>query len=246
MRSTQDEQSDLLQPYKHRYIDLNRELSNMTHRYILWNMHEEHGDPSLDSSAHPHPDALEQPARPESPNNVPLLERLNDINIKADANIALARLRMDMFHMGKKHDPTDGLPGPVVAMFEAVISGIRWQVDEVLRKVGLWSLIIVQEWLASEVGAVEDCDNSGPSWSEVKAALRERMPEHKAKFSSIRNVLHASHGVLLVESDAESSITFFNKAFRTFVFDKQRELRSEIETWGMERDIEGRQVSESR
>lgn len=235
VRSTQDERSDLWQPYQHRYIDLNRELSRTIKDYLSWNMQSEHGGPLLDLQDL-EPDSgpvWEQRTIANTNKHLLTLQRLNNVDFQANGNIALARLRMDMLHIGKKYDPVNGLPDPVVVMFEAVISGIRGQVDETWSRIGLWSLVIVSEVLdkGEELEEEDEEEDMSCPWEEVKAALKKHMSENEEKYS-VRDVLHAAHGVLLVECDEKLSVTFYNNAFRTFVFDIRRELRLEVERCG--------------
>lgn len=143
------------------------------------------------------------------------------INEHSRSNIALARLRMDMMYTGGKHDPTEELPDPVHAMFEAVVASIRQQADGDLAKVGLWCISFVSERLES--GRIY---GDHVTWEEVRSFLGQRMLGNKVEYT-IRTVLHAAQGVLLLENEKDLDVSFYNNTFRHFTLQRSGELRAQ-------------------
>lgn len=191
-------------------------------------MNAEQGNPIDFDGPHGRPDVDALANQP----NTDVLESLSAARFQSEGNIALMRAYMEMIHTG--YGPwRDGLPDPLVAMFENVLLSIRDQVDEALSIVGLWSLNVVSKLLDPEKGPLDgdgDADQKKPdsvSWEEVQAALVVHMPKDQDKYS-IRYVLQAAHGVLLVNSDDKLLVRFYNKGFRAFIHDKRQELG-----WGL-------------
>lgn len=239
----------LVQPYDRVIIDMNEAFPDgMMGEFVAWDLEREHGNLGLASNNSNKP--------PLSSIGAALLASASDtilptpaqkmhqkIVMKAQGNMALARLRLDILHESAPEtveagDRLSDLPADVIAFFSTGIRMMEAQQQQGVSNMGSVGVRILVLTLA----ILGDCP------VETVAGLLEKAgyPIGSSSLSPLcitQRVLHATRGFLLLRP-SNKDLYRYNETFQTFVYDGDCEAVRRV-CVAMLKELDGTARSES-